>query len=159
MITEELLKLLFDYRDGQLYWKVSNSNIVKVGSLAGYNRPPQNYRYVGIEKKYYLVHRLIYLYHHGELPKYIDHMDGDVYNNRIENLRECTQSQNLSNVTKSSRNTSGYKGVCWQKSNNKWRAKVVKNSQAYIKFFHTKEEANIWAMKMREMLHGEFYKH
>ena len=156
MITQELLKRLFDYKDGQLFWKIKPSNSASVGDLAGYIRPPQNYRYVGIEKKYYLAHRLIYLYHYGELPKYIDHIDGDVYNNKIENLRECSSRQNGMNRGKSNNNTSGYKGISWYSSNNSWCAKLSTGDGVKRKFFSVKEDAVHWIKKMRNKHHNEF---
>ena len=57
MFTKQLLKTLFTYEDGNLIWKNPVSNKCKVGTIAGYVRPPQNYRYIGIEKKYYSAHR------------------------------------------------------------------------------------------------------
>jgi len=63
---------------------------------------------------------LIFLYHHGYLPKFVDHIDGNKKNNRIENLREATKSQNAMNQKVSTRNTSGIKGVMWHKRDKKW---------------------------------------
>jgi len=159
MITQQLLKTLFVYEDGNLLWKKPLSNVCKVGSIAGFVRPPQNYRYIGIEKKYYSAHRLIFMYHHGYLPDNVDHKDGNVLNNKIENLRPCTHSQNLFNSKKPSSNKSGYKGVSWYESNKKWCAKVKVGEKAHRKFFDDIEMANEWAMKTRNELHGEFVKH
>ena len=80
------VKQLFDYKKGKLFWKS--------GRRAGHLRP-DGYRYIVIEKKTYLEHRLIWLYNYGYLPKEIDHINGSGKDNRIENLRSCTHSQNI----------------------------------------------------------------
>jgi hypothetical protein len=156
VITQELLKQLFDYQNGVLVWKVSTSNSVSVGDLAGYIRPPQNYRYIGIKGKYYLLHRLVYFYHFGTVPKFIDHIDGNKLNNRIENLRACTHKQNHMNRGKSSNNTSGHKGVSWYSSNNSWCAKMSIDGEVKRKFFKVKEDAVQWVTEMRNKFHKEF---
>lgn len=158
-IDQPTLKNLFFYKEGNLFWKNNVTNRVSAGSIAGYVRSPQNYRYIGIKGSYYSAHRLIFLYHYGFLPKNIDHIDGNVYNNCIENLRECTLSQNLFNTKKTSKNTSGFKGISWYDSNNKWCAKVSALGKTHRKFFNNIEDANKWAISMRENLHGEFCKH
>ena len=156
VITQELLKCLFVYENGHLFWRIKPSNSASIGDLAGYIRPPQNYRYVGINKKYYLAHRLIYLYHYGQLPKYIDHIDGNVYNNKIENLRECSLRQNGMNRGKGINNTSGHKGISWYSSNNRWCAKLSTNDGVKRKFFSLREDAINWIKEMRNTHHNEF---
>ena len=54
----------------------------------------------------------------------VDHKDRNGINNRQENLRLCTQSQNLANQKKRAGCSSRYKGVSWCKRDNKWRAKI-----------------------------------
>ena len=155
MITQHQLKNLFNYNNGNLIWKIGQN----AGQIAGYNRPPQMYRYIGIEGKYYLAHRLIYLFHYGTLPKYIDHIDNDVYNNKIENLRVCTPTQNSLNAKKSKLNTSGYKGISFYQSMNKWCAKTSIDNKVHRKFFDNKEDANIWLVNIRETYHKQFANH
>ena len=58
-----------------------------------------------------------------------DHKDGDTLNNTRGNLRLCTKSQNQFNRKLSSNNTSGYKGVHWRKSANKWHAVIYFNKK------------------------------
>lgn len=55
----------------------------------------------------------------------IDHIDGDGLNNTKQNLRICTQSENVMNQSIRSDNSSGYKGVWWDKQTNKWRAGII----------------------------------
>ena len=106
-LTQDLVRALFNYRDGNLYWKISKSYRIKIGNLAG-RINKQGYRSVGINNKEYRYHRLIYLYHYGYLPKFIDHIDGNKLNNNIDNLRsakvkiitEIEQNKNFINVKK-----------------------------------------------------------
>ena len=60
----------------------------------------------------YMAHRLAWLHYYGEpVPPLIDHIDGDPHNNRIDNLRAATKSQNMVNSPTQKNNTSGYRGV------------------------------------------------
>ena len=128
-ITQELLRELFDYRDGNLYWKVSKALHLKVDDLAGHVNK-NGYLQIGINYKSYYAHRLIFLYHHGYLPKYLDHIDRDVSNNAIDNLREATQQQNHFNMKKNKScngkpTSSKFKGVSWDKQLGKWRSYIT----------------------------------
>ncbi len=77
-------------------------------------------RYVGshINGKYVLLHTFIV----G--CKFVDHTNHDSLDNRKVNLRVCTQAQNLANSRMQSSNSSGFKGVSWDKSRNKYSAKI-----------------------------------
>lgn len=106
------LRDLFDYVDGNLIWRRPRKGVNK-DRIAGYTRP-DGYRATRIDGKSYLVHRLIYLYHNGYMPVVIDHKDGNPANNKIENLRECSMSQNSQNSKIKSGNRSGVKHVRWE---------------------------------------------
>ena len=132
-ITHELVRELFDYRDGNLYWRVAKANCLKIGDLAGFTRK-DGYRQISINKKHYLTHRLIFLYHHGYLPKELDHIDGNSLNNHIENLRVVTHPQNCMNQKKTKTyngkaTSSLYIGVSWFNHNNKWGAHIKINGK------------------------------
>lgn len=84
-----------------------------------------SYIVIGIDGAVYLAHRLSWLYIYGEWPKAdIDHVDLDGTNNRISNLREATRSQNIANSGMLSSNTSGWKGVSYEKPKRKWKAYI-----------------------------------
>jgi hypothetical protein len=158
IISQEYLKYLFDYKDGELYWKVKFTDKVNIGSLVGHMKHGR--RYTKINKKDYLVHRLIYLYHHGYLPKCVDHMDCDMSNNRIENLREATRSQNNYNSRLSKANTSGAKGVTWKKERNKWKVEFyIDKKLCFFGSYSDFEEAKSVAIAKRNEHHKEFARH
>lgn len=57
----------------------------------------------------------------------VDHINGDGLDNRRCNLRVCSRAENLRNARVGQRNTSGYKGVSWQKDKRRWRAEITVN--------------------------------
>jgi hypothetical protein len=161
MITQERLHELFDYReDGTLIWKV-NKGTVKIGDVAG-STDDKGYYVIRIDRKGRKGHRLIFLYHHGYLTEglQIDHIDGNPGNNRIENLREVTHTQNLQNGKIHSNNTSGVKGVYWHKIANKWAAAIkVNRKQIHLGYYTILEEAAAVVKEAREKYHGEYGRH
>ena len=162
MITQERLHELFDYReDGVLIWKKCTSFRTRIGDVAG-GINPDGYRHLKIDEKNYRIHRLIFLYHHGYLTPGmdIDHIDGDKTNNRIENLRQVTKTQNQQNSKMRSTNTSGVKGVSWFNASGKWKAQLlVEKRLIYLGLHDTIEEAEKVIKEAREKYHGEYSRH
>lgn len=124
----EHFKSFFDYHDGELYRKVNVCN-QSSGIKVGWNHVSngKTYKRMSYNYKFYYVHQLIYFYHHGYIPKFVDHIDMNPLNNKIENLREVTQMQNTQNRRKSKSNTSGYKGVTYNKAGCNWTAAITFN--------------------------------
>lgn len=146
-LSFDLVHQLFEYRDGDLYWKPS-----KAGTIDG-----SGYVQTGIRGKYFKNHRIIFLMHHGYLPDVIDHIDGNRTNNHIENLREATRSENLYNSAISSKNTSGAKGVTYIKRFNKWRVRLYAEKKMYhIGYFDSLEEATKASDAARALHHKNF---
>ena len=116
MITQEQAKELFNYKDGQLYRKIDRNNRFKAGSKVGHFVKSTGYRMVEIGGVPYPEHSIVYLMHHGFIPKMIDHINGCTTNNTIENLRQATSAQNAWNAKRSAANTSGIKGVSFPSS-------------------------------------------
>lgn len=88
---------------------------------------------------------------------HIDHINGDRLDNRKSNLRICTCSQNVMNRGPQANNSSGFKGVIFDKSRNKWRAEIcVDKKRIYLGRYETAEKAaeayNFAAIKY----HGEY---
>ena len=72
----------------------------------------------------------------------IDHFNGNKLDNRKQNLRFCTKSQNQFNCGPSKRNTSGLRGVSWHKKAGKWQARFRYNYEyIWLGLFNDKQEA------------------
>ena len=155
-ITLSRLHELFDYKDGNLIWKIDKSRRVKAGDIAG-SLNKLGYIEIGVDRRVYKAHRLIYFYHNGHLPLSTDHIDGNKSNNKIENLRNATTSQNAMNRKISTKNSSGIKGVIWHKRDKKWVVQVKVNSKYHsFGYYDNKELAELMAIEATNKLHKEF---
>jgi hypothetical protein len=158
-ITQDYVKQLFEYRDGNLYWKVKPRQNVKIGAKAG-TLNNIGYFLTKINNKNYLNHRLIFLMHHGYLPKYLDHIDGSPSNNKLENLRPATFFENNWNAKLSKKNTSGVKGVNWHKDMKKWQIRIKTNGKRKsFGLYDDLELAELVAQEARTKYHGAFANH
>jgi len=156
MISQERLKEVLYYNGGDLIRRITTSGRAKKGDLAG-SVGRGGYLKTFIDGRSYLNHRLVFLYHKGYLPKYLDHANGIVTDNRIENLRPCTRSQNRMNSRVRINNTSGVKGLSWHKAAGKWGAYIAINGrQTHLGLFWDKEVAAQVVRIERGRLHGEF---
>lgn len=161
---------LFDYVDGDLIWKIRPVSHFKTERAAkawhvmfsGRKAGNVNKGYVEVffEKKRIGVHRIVYEMHHGYSPKMVDHIDGNRGNNRIENLRECTPTQNQQNRRIDSNNTSGVKGVHWHKQLKKWTASIrIDGRLKHLGVFSSIDMATVARRAAAEKHHGEFVNH
>jgi hypothetical protein len=157
MISKKFLNDLYVYKNGVLYYKkMLPKSTKRVGEKVGY-LSKSGYMTTKIYQKSYLIHRLIFMMHHGFLPKYIDHADGNPLNNKIENLREATNSQNCKNGKLRKTNKSGYKNVHWEKLVKKWRVMITSNGKAKcFGFYENLNDAAKVAESVRKDLYGEF---
>ena len=99
--------------------------------------------------------------HHEVLPRLpgmrTDHKNGDSLDNRRENLRHCTCHQNQFNMKKPKRNTSGIKGVTWDKQHGRWMAQIsVNRKHIFLGYFDDLGAAGEARRIGAERLHGEF---
>jgi hypothetical protein len=156
MITQSKLKELLHYDPvtGDFTRLVANSNRIKVGDIAGFVNS-EGYKQLMINNKTYYAHRLAWLYIYGEFPKnHIDHINGNKKDNRIANLRECTNRENHQNITSQKNSTSKYLGVSWSNKHNKWFAQISFNYQKkYLGLFDNEEEAFAAYLKAKKQLH------
>lgn len=130
MITYDEAKKLFNYKDGKLYWARDVNKAVKAGALAGGFDPTVGYWRIKYKYIFYYRHRLIYLLHHGYFPEnFIDHINQNKVDDRIENLREVSAQCNQRNCGNPINNKSGVKGVCWHKNLKIWQANVRVNDK------------------------------
>lgn len=162
MLTKEYVVEFFEYKDGALYWKKKTStktSQISIGDVAGTTRP-DGYSAIKFQYKLYLVHRLIFLMHHGYMPKFVDHIDGNPKNNQIENLRETTIRNNCLNQKLRKNNTSGVKGVTFAKERNKWLVQVpISKNKKNLGYYQDLELAELVAMEARNKYHGAFARH
>ena len=146
------IQKVFEYKDGALHWR-------KTGKKAGTTHHT-GYIQIGFEHKQYNAHRLIFMLHHGWVPDVIDHVDNDRSNNKIENLRPATWSQNLQNMRLRPSNKSGYKNVSWCTTKKKWAVQLsIKGRQTNLGRFDDLEFADLVATEARDKYHGAFARH
>ena len=133
---------LFKYNPstGLLTRKVRTSNSTKKGDIVGCP-DRKGYLQVGVGNDVFFVHRVVWLVVHGVWPtNQVDHINRVKNDNRMENLRSVTNSQNSCNRGKPSNNTSGFVGV--YKHGNKWKACITrKRVCCYLGLFLDKQQA------------------
>ena len=102
-----------------------------------------------------LAHRVAWLLTTGEWPREeIDHRNGDKDDNRLANLREATHGQNQHNRTIDKSNTSGFFGVSWHASKNKWRAAIkIEDRHIHVGYFSTPEKAYAAYLAAKSVYH------
>lgn len=152
MLSQAELHERFEYRNGELFYKISPLPRVKVGSKAG-SVNSDGYIKVSINNKKYCAHRIIFMMQYGYLPTEIDHINCNKADNRIENLRAVSRNQNRYNVVSYKSNTSGAKGVNWKEKIKKWQVSV---NGKYIGVFKDFELAELVAMEARHKYHGDY---
>lgn len=159
--TKETLDSLLMYtpETGKLHWKERPVSMFTDGKqTAVHNAAIWNGKNAGNEAfktpfasghltaaifgKTFLAHRIVWKMAYGSDPNVIDHIDGNPTNNRLENLRSVTQTDNTRNARLSKSSTSGHTGVSFDKRRNKWEAKImVDRKKRFLGYFDTIEEA------------------
>jgi len=161
----EVLKEHFDYNPdtGIIIWKKPTNQRIKVGAEAGHEKPHKNhslvYRRIRFNHSNYQAHRLAYYMYHGIDPRNneIDHKDRNGLNNKINNLRLATRSDNCKNRSMAENNTSGVTGVYWHIRRRKWAAQIKWNGkQKHIGYFVNKEDAKQVRKEAEKKYFGEF---
>jgi hypothetical protein len=159
MLTHERLKevLSYDRDTGLFHWRVATAHRITVGDIAG-AIGHYGYRIIGIDGKSYRANRLAWFYMTGSWPiAEIDHEDTDRSNDAFRNLREATESQNAANGKLRSTNTSGLKGVSWDKEKRKWVAGIkIDYKRKMLGRFDKKEDAHKAYLIAAEKLFGQF---
>lgn len=104
-----------------------------------------------------LMHREIMSSKYGEIKSQIDHINGDKLDNRLENLRFCTSSNNNMNKFKQSNNKSGFKGVHYNKIVGKYNAKIqIDHISIDLGYFCQPEDAALAYDFAARLVHKEF---
>lgn len=160
MITQQEALHLFEYKDGALYWKESPSFNVEAGAKAGRPNRRDGRLQVTVNRKLYYVHRIVFLMHHGHLPRMIDHANSDCTDNRIENLRQCDDAENNFNSSLRKDNKSGVKGIYWKAKEQKWCALIsTRGKRKHVGYFKELNDAIAALTAVRSELHKEFANH
>lgn len=135
----DLLKLNYNRDTGVFIWLVCRTFTAKHGSIAG-GKTQAGYVRIKLGGKEYLAHRLAWFIMNGPIPDgyEIDHINGIRDDNRICNLRLANPQQQRANAKINSDNSSGYRGVYWNKRRKKWRAYIRRQ---HLGYFDTKEAA------------------
>ena len=149
--------LHYDPITGEFRWRKNFHNGIGIGHLAGSIDRSHGTR-IFIAGRAYRAHQLAWFYMTGRWARpSIDHRDGDIANNRWNNLRRATLSQNNANRRRPRRNTSGYKGVCLCRRTGLWRACIGKSGKTnHLGRFTTRQAAHAAYMAAARKQFGEF---
>lgn len=158
-IRDEFSRLLsYDPATGGFRWKVKRQG-TRIDKLAG-GYDSRGYLKIRIDGVEYLAHRIAWLLIHGAWPNQIDHVNRNKSDNRIENLRDVNGSNNQWNKAVSSKNSTGTKGVCFDRKRGKWMALVSANGKRInLGRFDDESSAVAAVRRKREEMHGTFACH
>lgn len=159
MTHEELSKLTeYDPLTGIFALRVDTLRRKK-GETLGYPHK-KGYIAISLGNDKYLAHRLAWFYIHGEWPTdQIDHINMNKTDNRLCNLRVASNAQNQWNTTLCKNNTSGQRGVRWDKQTSKWRVQVdIEGTHVHLGRFSDQAAAkNVCSGFLRKQ-HRDFYR-
>lgn len=148
---------LYDPATGAFVNRVARGSLARAGQVAG-SKHCAGYLAIRIDGRAYLCHRLAWLYMHGEWPAdQIDHINGVRTDNRIENLRECSNAENCQNVRAHRDSTSSFTGVSWSGSSKSkpWVAQICVNKrQRFLGYYATESEAASVRAAAKSELHS-----
>lgn len=141
--SQARIKELLDYdpETGIFRWKHSRGPN-KANEVAGWKHYT-GYLYIGFDNQQFKAHRLAWVFIHGCPPAgMLDHIDRDIRNNRISNLREASEQQNNQNKRPYRNSRTGVKGIGWSAQSRKWRARIQANGRVHsLGLFSSFEEA------------------
>lgn len=153
-VTQERLHelLTYDPASGVFTRKVKTSSRARLNKEVG-SIDSRGYRQICLLGRLHLAHRLAWVYVYGEWPsEQIDHINRNRLDNRIANLRVVTCSENSQNSGMWRNNTSGHKGVYWNKPRQQWTALMMHaRKRLYLGHFDDQYEA-VMARKTAEAL-------
>lgn len=158
MLTQQRLKELLHYDPdtGVFTWKPGRRGVPS-GAVAG-SKHSDGYIKIRVDGGDYFAHRLAWLFTAGEWPaNQIDHINGQKSDNRINNLREASHSQNEHNKGVRKDSLTGVKGVQWHPASKRFKAIIKLHGKAQILgYFSTIEGAADAYRKAELELRGEF---
>lgn len=128
LVSADEVRSVLDYdaKSGELTWRAYVGKSIKPGQKAGckHERRGTSEAVIGYKGRLYQLHRIAWLHYYGSWPTgVIDHINGDRSDNRIENLRDCSQRENLAN-RRAVGNSTGRRGVSHDKERDKYVARI-----------------------------------
>lgn len=156
----------YDAETGNLIWKIRSDTTPQwngrySGKIAGHSQGvgAGTAVYVRVHNKMYRAHRIVWEMRHGPIPSgmLVDHVDGDYENNRLPNLRMANSRQNGNNRTEQKNNSTGLKGVSYDRGRGKYVAQIRANGKTtQLGRYTTKSMAAVVYAKASIRLHGVF---
>tara|TARA_R110000782_G_scaffold270463_1_gene371409 strand:- start:1705 stop:2208 length:504 start_codon:yes stop_codon:yes gene_type:complete len=144
----DLLHELFEYKNGELYWKVDRPHRFDKGKIAGHVTS-NGYRTVKINRIGYCVHKIVYIMTYGNCIEgfQIDHINGERSDNRFENLRLVTHVENCYNIK-------NVKGYSFHKHAKKYAASInVNKKRINLGSYEKEEDARNAYLNAKEKYH------
>jgi hypothetical protein len=166
-LDPDLLNSLFDYKNGKLYRKFNPSKdkrynrrvgqeVIGSADAQGYLRVSVHHPIMG--KKNQRIHRVVFSMINGWCPEILDHENGIVSDNRIENLRPANAVQNSCNKKLSIRSSTGVEGVRLR-HNGRYQVYIQFDNKAYYNgHYETLEEAAAASLALRVKLRGQWHR-
>jgi hypothetical protein len=165
-LTDLNFEMWNDIKGYEGLYKISNlGNVmnIKTSRILKSWINPEGYKCVDLyhngKKKTMYIHRLIAIHYisNDENKQCVDHIDNNRLNNKLTNLRWCTNQQNDMNRSISKNNTSGSKGVSFHKQTNKWRARIkISGKEIFLGYFTEINDAIEARREKAKELFGEF---
>jgi len=152
--SKERLATCLDYDEetGQLHWRISKGR-AKAGSVAG-SLNKNGYYYTQIDGSRFESHRIIWALSYDKTPDVIDHINKITTDNRLCNLRNCTNSENMRNSYTPKDNKSGFPGVSWHKPSKRWQAQIQCDNKYIPLGYFTDFDAAVLARKKAQQTYG-----
>lgn len=127
MPSLERLRELFDYNQDGTFTRLISCGNQKKGVIAKGKLEKHGYKRILVDGDHYLFHRIVWQWHYGDDPKFVDHINNDRGDSRIENLRRVDKNQNCQHQLLPKNNTSGFFGVSWYKKKSSWKVSITTN--------------------------------
>lgn len=145
------------YDDGKIYWKNKAGRWARVNNCEAGINGSDGYRRVKILQKSMLTHRVVFFLHNRYWPKALDHIDNDLLNNKIENLRPCTLSQNQMNSRNRGKKSDMPRNVVYNKDVGKYSVWISYNKRRLsLGYYEDLELAELVASEARKKYYGEW---
>lgn len=156
----ERLHEVLRYNAGRVFWirRPSHKAVrAVVGNEAGCQHH-DGYSYIRIDECLIQTHHIVWAIHHGKYPEgYLDHINGNRGDNRIENLRLATACENSTNRASAKGSTSRHLGVHFRTDCGLWRAQISKlGKKIHLGLFDNELDAARAYNAAAIQLHGQF---